>query len=76
MSNLSSDPFAPSACLAKGPREYRGHLQYCWQNAFEGLQRHVKEEVVCRAIGILANLLLAVTLVASAQAQTEVVPVV
>jgi hypothetical protein len=70
MSNLSRDPFALCSCLAKARREYRGHLQYRWQNAFKSFQRHIKEEVVCRAVGISTTLLLAVTLVASAQAQT------
>jgi uncharacterized protein len=77
MSTLSIDPFKLSACLPKGAPGYprqgqsvrnpiEGHLQY---RAREGSRGHVGS-AVCRAAGILASLLVAVTLVASVQAQT------
>jgi TRAP-type uncharacterized transport system substrate-binding protein len=77
MSNLSIDRFEFSACLPKGARKDRGEGQsvrnhivgHRQDRAREGLRWHVKS-ALCRAAGILANLVVAVTLVASVQAQT------
>jgi TRAP-type uncharacterized transport system substrate-binding protein len=69
MSDLSRDRIARPACMIKGARQYRGQLQYCRHKTFERLHRFTKS-ATSWAIGILANLLLVVTLVASAQAQT------
>ena len=69
MSNLSDDPFARSNCLIKHARDYRGQLQYERDKFFERLHRHIIN-ATCWTLAILANVILAVTLVASAQAQT------
>jgi TRAP-type uncharacterized transport system substrate-binding protein len=69
MSNLSDDPFARSNCLVNHVRDYRSQLQYERDKFFERLHRH-KIKATCWTLGILANVILTVTLVASAQAQT------
>jgi TRAP-type uncharacterized transport system substrate-binding protein len=69
MSNLSDDPFARSNCLVDHVRDYRSQLQYERDKFFERLHRH-KIKATCWTLGILANVILTVTLVASAQAQT------
>ena len=86
MSNSSSNPFdSSSAYLPQSAREHpatewhsendgEGHLQYSRKRAREGVQLHAVKGAVCVAVGILANVLVAMTLgtelVAPAHAQT------
>jgi TRAP-type uncharacterized transport system substrate-binding protein len=69
MSNTSRDPFARSTRLIQGAREDRNQLQYGRYQIFEGLHGFAKS-ATCWTLVILTNLLLAITLVASVQAQT------
>jgi uncharacterized protein len=69
MSNQSGDPLARSTCLTKRTREYPSQLQYDRHKNFERLRRHLKT-ATCWTLRILVNVLLAVTLVGSVQAQT------
>jgi uncharacterized protein len=69
MSNLPGDPLARSTCLTKDAREYPSQLQYDRHKISERSHRHIKN-ATCWTLRILANILVAVTLVASVQAQT------
>ena len=86
MSNPSSNSFDLSAFLPKSAREHpvaeghsvenggEGHLRYALKTARERAQQHAVKSAACLAVGILANILVAMTLgselVAPAHAQT------
>ena len=86
MSNPSSNPFDLSAYLPKSAREHpatqchsvendgEGQLRYSLKRAREDAQLHAVKGAACLAVGILANVLVAMTLgtelVAPANAQT------
>jgi TRAP-type uncharacterized transport system substrate-binding protein len=69
MSNLSDDPFARPTGLTKSACECRKQLQYKRHKVPERLHRRI-QNAICYTLVIVANALLAVTLVESVQAQT------